>query len=112
MAKAQRERRERSLRRKRSRCIISGVDREAEADCSSITYQIFQEVYELCMFSYLDGGSRKRKEFVCAKVFRENSINAMRKVFQQCVEVFRVLDCDESSWRKGARRHDSSRACR
>ncbi|KAK8786734.1 hypothetical protein V5799_023489 [Amblyomma americanum] len=89
-------------RRKRSSCIISGVDREAEGDCSSITYQIFQEVHELRMFSDLDGGSRKRKEFVCAKVCREaeNSINAVRKVFQQEVELFRIFDCDESSWRK------------
>ncbi|KAK8781625.1 hypothetical protein V5799_017034 [Amblyomma americanum] len=114
MAKAQREHRERSLRGKRSRCIISGVDREAEGDCNSITMQILQVVQEFRMFSDFDGGWCKRKEFVCAKICREaeNSTNAVRKVFQQDVEVFRIFDCDESSWRKGARRHDGSRAFR
>ncbi|KAK8781616.1 hypothetical protein V5799_017037 [Amblyomma americanum] len=64
--------------------------------------------------SDLEGGWRKRKEFVRTKVCREaeNSINTVRKVFQQDVEVFRIFDCDESSWRKGARRHDGSRAFR
>ncbi|KAK8767319.1 hypothetical protein V5799_005900 [Amblyomma americanum] len=89
-------------RRKRFRFFFIGVDREAEADCSSIRNQMLQEVHEFRMFSDFDGGWRKRKEFVCAKVCREeeNYINAVCKISQQGVEVFRIFDCDESSWRK------------